>query len=207
MSTGAPDDFDQNIKRQILNAFGYASEAELNAAIEEEFPGYLAAHAEWEAEKAAFAAELQGRVEEAAAAVTAWGQAHGMLPDGVELVPIDLEADAQWMASEPPRFIGMLAALDGEYVPPPRCGSTFTYASEPQDVLHRIDAAIEAWELGPDAMRWSSTESEVLGTFTEITFDTRPAPWPSDEFLADLADPIRLEPRAIPVRDEEGWWR
>ena len=30
---------------------------------------------------------------------------------------------------------------------------------------------------------------------------------PSDEFLADLADPIRLEPRAVPVRDEEGWRR
>lgn len=25
---------------------------------------------------------------------------------------------------------------------------------------------------------------------------------PSDEFLADLADPIRLEPRAIPWRDK-----
>ena len=40
-------------------------------------------------------------MEEAAAAVTAWGQAHGMLPDGVELVPMDLQADAQWIAPAP----------------------------------------------------------------------------------------------------------
>lgn len=77
------DDFAQDVKRQTLAAFRYASEGELNAAIEEAFPGYLAAHAEWEAEKAAFSAELQGRLEKARQAVAVW--AHAMLPDGVEL--------------------------------------------------------------------------------------------------------------------------
>ena len=173
---GVPDDFDQSVKRQILAAYGYTSEAELNAAIEEELPGYLAAHAEWEAEKAAFSAELQGRMEEAAAAVTTWGQAHGMLPDGVELAPIDLEADAQWIAPAPQQFTGILAALNGEYTLPPRCTSTFTETPEPRDVLASIDSAIEDWELGPDAMRWSSEHPEMPETFTEITFDTRPAP-------------------------------
>lgn len=103
MSTEAPDDFDQSIKRQILAAYGYAGEDELNAAIEEEWPGYLAAHAEWEAEKAAFSAELQDRLEEARQAV-AWFLRHqGMLPDGVELevVPMDLQADPLWMAEAP----------------------------------------------------------------------------------------------------------
>lgn len=158
----APDDFDQHIKQQILNAFGYASEAELNAAIEEQLPGYLAAHAEWEAEKAAFTAEIQGRVEGARQAVAEHLQAQGLLPDGVEfgLAPMDLQADAQWMASEPPQFTGILAALDGEYTPPPRCASTFTDTSEPRDVLARIDSAIEAWELGPDAMRCSGGSAD-----------------------------------------------
>lgn len=96
-----PDDFSEHLKQQILDAYGFDSEAELDAAIEEQLPGYLAAHAEWEAEKAAFTAELQGRMEEATAAVTAWGQAHGILPDGVELVPMDLQADAQWLARAP----------------------------------------------------------------------------------------------------------
>lgn len=97
------DDFDAHIKRQILDAFGYASEGELNAAIEEAMPGYLAAHAEWEAEKAAFGAELQGRVEEARRNVEALLRAQGMMPDGagLELVPMDLQADAQWMARAP----------------------------------------------------------------------------------------------------------
>jgi hypothetical protein len=101
VSTEAPDDYDAHIKQQILTAFGFASEAELDAAIEEELPGYLAAHAAWEAEKAAFIAELADRAAEATAAVTAWGQAHGMLSDGVELVPMDLQADAEWMAPAP----------------------------------------------------------------------------------------------------------
>lgn len=153
----APDGFDQHIKQQILDAFGYASEAELNAVIEEQMPGYLAAHAEWETEKAAFTAELQGRLEEARQAVAAFLRDRGMLPDGVELEvePMDLQADAQWMALEPPQFTGILAALDGEYIPPPRCASTFTDTSEPGDVLAHINSAIEAWELGPDAMRCS----------------------------------------------------
>lgn len=153
----APDNFDQHIKQQILEAFGYASEAELNATIEEQLPGYLTAHAEWEAEKTTFTAELQGRLEDARQAVATFLRDRGMLPDGVELEvePMDLQADAQWMASEPPQFIGMLAALDGEYVPPPRCASTFADTSEPRNVLADIDAAIKDWELGPDVMRYS----------------------------------------------------
>ena len=79
-----PDDFDQSVKRQILAAFGYASEGELNAAIEEAMPGYLAAHAEWEAEKVAFTAELQDRLAEAQQAV-AFLRGRMALPDGVEL--------------------------------------------------------------------------------------------------------------------------
>lgn len=95
------DAFDEQVKRQILNAYGFESEAELDAATEEALPGYLAAEAEYRAEQEAFAAELPRRQAEAAATVTAWGQAHGMLPDGVELVPMDLQADAQWMAQAP----------------------------------------------------------------------------------------------------------
>lgn len=158
----APDDFGQHIKHRILDAYGFDSEAELNAAIEDELPGYLAAHAEWEAEKAAFTAEIQGRVEEVRQAVAEQLQAQGLLPDGVEfeLAPMDLQADAQWMASDPPQFAGFLATLDGEYTPPPRCASTFMDTPEPRDVLARIDSAIEAWELGPDAMRCSGGSTD-----------------------------------------------
>ena len=185
------NNFDQSVKRQILAAYGYASEGELNAAIEDAFPGYLAAHAEWEVEKAAFTAELQDRMEEVAAAVTAWGQAHGMLPDGVELVPIDLQADAQWMA--------------------PAAWTQEANVPEPPDVLARIDSAIEDWELGADAARWNPDASEpepepqyvgllaatdgvytprprmwigdhevpiTDATWTEVRMETRPAPWP-----------------------------
>lgn len=99
----APDEFEERVKRQILAAFGYASEAELNAAIEEDFPGYLAAHAEYEEERAAYIAALPGRVEEARQSVTAFLRDRGMLSDGVELevAPMDLQADPQWMAKAP----------------------------------------------------------------------------------------------------------
>jgi hypothetical protein len=96
----ASDDFADHVKQRILDAYGFDSEAELNAAIEEKMPGYLAAHAEWEAEKAAFTTELQDRQEEARQAVATFLRDWGMLPEGVELeiTPMDLQADPQWMA-------------------------------------------------------------------------------------------------------------
>lgn len=97
------DDFTKDVKQRILDAYVFESDAELNAAIEERMPGYLAAHAEWEAEKAAFTAELQDRWEEARQAVAAFLRGRGVLPDGVELevVPMDLQADPKWMAQVP----------------------------------------------------------------------------------------------------------
>lgn len=59
MSTEVPDDYDAHIKQQILAAFGFASEAELDAAIEEELPGYLAAEAEYKAEQETFRAQIE----------------------------------------------------------------------------------------------------------------------------------------------------
>lgn len=99
----ADDDFSDHVKRQILDAYGFASEAELDAATEEELPGYLAAEAEYEARREAYLTELPGRVQEATAKVTELLRAQGMLPDGIgfELVPMDLEADPKWMAQAP----------------------------------------------------------------------------------------------------------
>jgi hypothetical protein len=104
VAVSAPDDgFTKDVKQQILDAYGFESEAELNAAIEERMPGYLAAHAEWEAQKAAFTTELQDRWEEARQAVAAFLRGRGMLPDGVDLevAPMGLQADPKWMAQVP----------------------------------------------------------------------------------------------------------
>jgi hypothetical protein len=49
-----------------------------------------------------------------------------------------------------------------------------------QSAAETADAQIERWR-----ERWGTVEDGG----------------PSDEFLTDLADPIRLEPRAIPLRD------
>lgn len=63
--------------------------------------------------------------------------------------------------------------------------------TDPSKVLARIDSTIEAWELGPDAARWSPgvPEPQYVGlletldgtytppaTWTEIRMETRPAP-------------------------------
>lgn len=99
----APDGFEEHVKQQILDAYGFGSAAELDAAIEEQLPGYLAAEAEYTTRHEAYLAELPSRVQEAVAKVTAQLRAQGMLPAGVELelVPMDLQADAQWMAAAP----------------------------------------------------------------------------------------------------------
>jgi hypothetical protein len=99
----ANDDFADRVKRQILDAYGFAGEAELDTAIEEELPGYLAAEAEYEARREAYLAELPDRVQEATAKVTELLRAQGMLPSGVEfeLAPMDLEADPKWIAQVP----------------------------------------------------------------------------------------------------------
>lgn len=82
-----PDEARQAIRRQILDAYGFASVDELNAAIEEEFPGWLAAHAEYEAHQAAYRAALPNMMERARQHATAELAAQGMaLPDGIELV-------------------------------------------------------------------------------------------------------------------------
>lgn len=96
----ASDDFANHVKRRILDAYGFESEAELDAATEEELPGYLAAEAEYKAEHEAYLAALPDQVRQAQQAVTSHLRAAGLLPDDVEfeIVPMDLQADPLWMA-------------------------------------------------------------------------------------------------------------
>jgi len=101
--TDPTDDFAEHLRQQVLGAYGFDSQAELDAATEEALPGYLAAEAEYNAERDAFAAELPGRVEEVQRTVYEQLREQGLLPDGIEfaLTPMDLEADALWMAQVP----------------------------------------------------------------------------------------------------------
>lgn len=100
MSNEAPEDFGDQVKRRILDAYGFDSEGELDAATEEELPGYLAAEAEYKARHEAYLAALPDQVRHAQQSVTSHLRAAGLLPDNVEfkIVPMDLQADALWMA-------------------------------------------------------------------------------------------------------------
>lgn len=81
-----PDDFDATLKFVILGAFGFSSEAELEAAVAKALgPTYLEASAEYKTRETAYRAALPGRMEEARKAATAELRAQGLLPDGVEL--------------------------------------------------------------------------------------------------------------------------
>lgn len=173
-----PDDFADRVKRRILDAYGFESEAEPDAAIEKELPGYLAAEAEYKAERDAYLAELPDRVRQAQQAVTSHLRAAGLLPDGVEFetVPMDLQADARWMARGP---------IVVDYFtdrPPRQLDPDVSQVTEEQKLAaaEAANAQIEQWR-----ERWGTVEDGG----------------PSDEFLTDLAKPIRLEPRAIPLRD------
>lgn len=184
--TEPDDDFAEYVQRQVLDAFGFDSEAELNAAIEEEFPGYLAAHAEYEAEQEAYRAELPGRVQEAAAKVTELLRAQGLLQDGVkfELAPMDLQADPKWMAQVPKWW-----AL-GEPI-------VVNYTTDRTPLL-----------LAPNAPKLSEEQKQAAAERANERIERWRKQWgeitgPSDEFLADLANPVRLEPRAIPFRDDK----
>lgn len=102
MADAAPDDaFHNRVKRQILDAYGFDSSADLDAAIEEALPGYLGAEAEYNAERTAFEAGLPARVEEVQRTVYEQLRTRGILPDGIEfelVTPMDLQADPLWMA-------------------------------------------------------------------------------------------------------------
>lgn len=141
--TDPTDDFAEHLRQQVLGAYGFDGQAELDAATEEALPGYLAAEAEYHAERDAFEAEMPGRAEAARQAVETFLRDQGILPEGtqLEVTPMDLEADPLWVAPAP-------------WAQP-------ASAAEPSDVLARIDAAIDDWEDGPDAARWFPDMSET----------------------------------------------
>lgn len=73
-------DYDDQIKCQILGAFGFSSEDELDPD-----GSYRAALAEYRAREEAYRAALPGRMEAAAAEVNERLRASGVLPPGCEL--------------------------------------------------------------------------------------------------------------------------
>lgn len=122
-------------------------------------------------------ADLADQVEEARQKVAAFLRAQGWLPDGVELEvePMDLQVDAKWMARGPivvDYFTDQPARLLNPDAPP-------MTEEQKQAAAEAASAQIEQWQAAWDDI-------------------TRP----SDEFLADLANPIRLEPRATQFRDK-----
>jgi hypothetical protein len=92
---------------------------------------------------------------------------------------MDLQADARWMAQGP---------IVVDYFtdrPPRQLDPDVPQVTEEQKLAaaEAANAQIEQWR-----ERWGTVEDGG----------------PSDEFLTDLAEPIRLEPRAIPLRDGRG---
>lgn len=134
-------------------------------------------------EEEEYRAALPGRQAEVATLVTAWGQAHGILPDGVELVPMDLEADAQWMAPAPQNLMAR--------------------APEPPDVLARIDSVIEDWELGPDAAQWSPDvpEPQFVGILATLDGEYAGSADGPRMWIGDQESPIT----GLQVEEEWTW--
>ena len=154
----APDDFADRVKRKILDTYGFESEAELDAATEEAFPGLLDAEAEYEARHEAYLAALPGRMESAVAKVTAHLQAQGVLPDGVKFA---------FVAEEP---IVVDYATDR---PPwrPAPGAPEPTEDQKQAAVEAANARIEQWQ-----QQW---ESGVLN------YDLPPVPRPPYPPLSD----------------------
>lgn len=157
---GPDNDFTEHLRQQVLAAYGFDSQAELDAATEEELPGYLAAEAEYNAERDAFAAELPGRAEEARRAVNERLQAAGILPDGLELefelVPMDLQADAQWMAPAP-----QVVEITYDTVPMPPLGASAIRAVA--EFEQRTQVALRQL-----AEQWAAIRTVLAGTFEQL---------------------------------------